>query len=239
MAITTPNDLIKLVLKDSGVVAVGQTPDAEDINDSFNRLNMMLAQWNRKRWLVWQLVDTAFTSTGATSYTVAVGGNFNVDRPDRIESGFFRFLNGGLPVDYPMTILQAREDYNRIMLKTLTAFPQYAFYDSAYPTGLLYPWPVIASGQFQIHISTKKVIQQFATLSDSLNLPPEYYALIYYNLCVRTRVAYQMPPDEALNGLARDSLAVVRGANVQIARLKMPDALQGRGAYDVYSDQVR
>ncbi len=37
-------------------------------------MNMMLAQWQRKRWLVYSLDDVSFAPTGAASYTVGVGG---------------------------------------------------------------------------------------------------------------------------------------------------------------------
>lgn len=238
MAITTPNDLIKLALKDSGVVGIGQTPNSEDTNDAFDRINMMLAQWQRKRWLIWHLVDVSKVSTGATSYTVTTGGDFNVARPDRLESAFFRQVNiQPLQPDYPLQILESREDYNRITLKTLQAFPQYIFYDAAYPTGVVYPWPVPQANLYEVHITVKEQLSQFTSLAQTINLPPEYYAAIFYNLCVRLRPAYQMEPDQTLIALAKDSLNVLREANAQIPRLQMPDDLVRRGVYDIFSDR--
>ena len=35
MAVTSPADIIRLVLKDTGVLGVGQTASAEDTNDCF------------------------------------------------------------------------------------------------------------------------------------------------------------------------------------------------------------
>ena len=52
MTISTVGDLITLALKDSGVLGAGQTALAEDMNDALSRLNMMLGQWNRRRWLI-------------------------------------------------------------------------------------------------------------------------------------------------------------------------------------------
>ena len=40
---TTPSDLITLALKTANVLGVGQTASAEDMNDAFNLLNMMMA----------------------------------------------------------------------------------------------------------------------------------------------------------------------------------------------------
>lgn len=87
----TALDIVTQALKESGVIGVGQTPLAEDVNDSFTRLNWMLSQWAKKRWLVWQLVTLSKISTGQQFYTVGPGGDFDVvNRPDRIESAFLR-----------------------------------------------------------------------------------------------------------------------------------------------------
>lgn len=238
MAITTPNDLIQLVLKDTGVIGVGQTALAEDANDAFNRCNMMLSQWNRKRWLVWNLIDTAVTSTGAQSYTVGIGSNFNIARPDRLEAAYFRQVNiGPNPPDYPLEIIQSREDYSRIRLKNLVSWPQYIFYDSAFPIGSVYPWPIPQASIYSIHILTKVVISQFTSLAQTINLPPEHFAAIFYNLCERSRPGYQLPPDPTISQMAKESLAVIRGANAQIPRLQMPASLVSRGTYDIYGDR--
>jgi hypothetical protein len=237
---TTPQDIIRQALKKAGVLGVGQTALAEDTNDAYYDLQDMLGQWQRKRWLIWHLVDYAFTSTGAISYTVGPGGNFAISpRPDRIESAFFRQTVGNIPpnqIDYPLDIIEAREDYNRITLKQLQSFPQYLFYDSAFPTGLIYPWPVVQANLYEIHITVKETLAQFTSLNQTINLPLEYMAALKFNLAVRLKQAYQMQPDAALIALAKDSLNVIRNANVQIAQLQCPPGLKRNGLYNIYSD---
>jgi hypothetical protein len=236
---TTPQDIIRAALKKSGVLGVGQTALAEDTNDAYYDLQDMLGQWQRKRWLIYDLVDYAYTSTGAQSYTVGPGGNFNINpRPDRIESAFFRQMIQSQPnqIDYPLEIIEAREDYNRIALKQLTTFPQYLFYDSNFPTGLAYPWPLPLASIYEIHLTVKQTLNQFTSLSQTINLPLEYMAALKYNLAVRLRQAYQLPPDPAMIGLAKDALNVIRNANVQIPRLRIPTDLIRPGLYNVFSD---
>lgn len=236
---TTAADIIALALKDGGIVGVGQTALAEDTNDAFTRLNWMLSQWQRKRWLVYHLIDVFTNSTGALSYSVGPAGAFNTPRPDRIESAFARQLipSGQQRVDYPLQILQSREDYNLISLKSMGTWPSVVFYDSAYPLGFLYIWPLPAASQFELHISLKQPLTQFGNLADEINLPPEYIPALSHNLAARLRPAYQMPPDPSITALALDSLNVLRGSNAQIPSLRMPNALVGRGrSYNVYSD---
>lgn len=239
---TTPLDIITQSLKKAGVLGVGQTAQAEDTNDAFDDLNDMLAQWQRKRWLVYHLVTISKTSTGAQSYTVGPSGDYNVaTRPDRLEAAFLRQIVNSSPnqVDYPLQIIEARETYNNIALKSLGSFPIYVFYDSGYPLGRVYPWPVPQSAIYEVHLTIKAQLSQFTSLVETISLPLEYYAAIKWNLAARLMASYKLPPDPAIIGLAKDSLNVIRGANTQIPRLQMPAGLVQPGMYDIYSDQSR
>lgn len=239
---TTPLDIITQALKKSGILGVGQTAQAEDTNDAFMDLNDMLGQWQRKRWLIWHLVDYFCAGTGQEYYTVGPGGQFNISpRPDRIESAFFRQTIQSQPskIDYPLEIIEAREDYNMISLKTLQTFPQYLFYDSGFPTGKAYPWPLIQQNLYELHLTVKETLGQFTSLSQEIILPLEYFAALKFNLAIRLRQAYQLPADPVLIGLAKDALNVIRNANLQIPRLRIPADLVRPGIYNVFSDQIR
>ena len=236
---TTALDLITGAMDDAGIIGVGQTPLAEDTNKALTRLNAMVAQWSRRRWMVFHLIDIVFTGTGALSYSIGPGGTVPLNRPDRIEAAFFRMLAGvpGNSIDYPLLILQSREDYNRIALKTMASFPQYLFYDSAYPTGNVYIWP-LPDLQYEMHLSVKPALQGFPTLKTVFNLPPEYEECIRLNLAVRLRVAYQLPPDAGLIALAKVALNTIKNTNAQIPLLQMPgDLTNGAGGgYNIFAD---
>lgn len=239
---TTAQDIIQLALKDIGVLGVGQTVLPEDLNDAFVKLNWMLSQWQRKRWLVYRLDDLSITSTGAQSYSIGPGGDINVSvRPDRIEAAFFRQTVQSQPnlIDYPLQLLFSREDYNNIALKGLTTFPSFLFYDSDFPLGYLYAWPVLQASIYALHVSVKKLLPQFTSLTEVVNLPPEYMAAIELNLAIRLAPGYQRAPDPAVVALARDALNVIKNSNAQIPRLLMPTDLIRPGVYNPYSDQVR
>ena len=235
---TTPLDIINLAAKQAGILGVGQTLLAEDVNDAFTLLNFMLSQFQNQRWLIWHLIDVSYTSNGSQFYTVGPGQQFDCVRPDRIESAFFRQIIPSIPnqIDYPLEIISAREDYNKIALKTLTSFPSYVFYDSAFPIGFLYPWPLPQANLYAVHISIKETLANFVTLVQDIILPDEYMAALMYNLAVRLRSAYQLPPDPVTVGLAKSALAIIRGSNTQIPRLGLPRELNRGGIYNVYSD---
>ena len=260
---TTAGDIASAALRECGAWGVGQTPLADDIQDAQARLQWMLQQWERKRWFVWHLVDYSKVSTGATSYSVGPGGDFNTNalynpvtdgfdppvpgnvttRPNKIESSFLRQLTQSQPnqIDYPMTIITSREDYNRIALKQLQSFPGYVFFDSAWPVGRVFPWPVPQPTIYELHLTIREQLPaKFATLATVLNVPYEYYSAMVLNLAVRLRPKYGIVPlqGDHLPGLARDSLNVLRNDNYQISRLHMPGDLVRPQLYNIFSDRM-
>ena|SRR5215469_16994277 len=243
---TTIGDICHAALRECGAVGVGQTPLAEDVSDAWARLQWMLMQWERKRWLVYHLKRYSLISTGQISYTIGPGGEFdtgqNTMRPSRIASAFVRQQYGQInPVDYQLQILQSMEDYNWITLKSLHAGPGEAiFLDSDWPLGHVYVWPVPQAFIYELHVTVYESLPyQYATPATPFEIPYEYYGAMLYNLAVRLRPKYRMGtyPGDPLPGMAKDSLAVVRTANAQIAKLRMPATLRRRGLYNIFSDR--
>jgi hypothetical protein len=239
-------DIVNEALRESGRVGVGQTPLAEDFNRGWSRLQWMLQQWARKRWLVYHLETKLVTCTGARSYTVGPGGQIDTgassSRPDKIESAFLRQLVTSSPnqIDYPLGLLQSMEDFNRIGLKGLVSFPGWVFYDPSFPLGTLFPWPVPQANIYAVGVTLKAQLPvRFLTQAAVFNIPYEYYAAMMYNLALRLRPGYGIGtfPGDMLPGLAKDSLNVLRGANTAIARLVAPAELDRDGVYNIFSDQ--
>lgn len=226
MTINTPYDLILQALKRTGVIGQGQTPDAEQMNDAFDDLNGMIAQWNRKRWLVWAIDDIAFTSTGALTYTIGPAADFDTPRPDKIEAAYIRLLpvSNNQPIDTWLDIINSHEDYATITLKNLQTWPTNVFYDSQFPVGVLNFWPIAPANMFEMHVLVKNQIVPFTSIQEVISdqVPPEYFEALSWNLAARLRPSYQLPPDIQITNLAKIALNVLRQANVQVSTLKMP-----------------
>lgn len=245
--VITANDLITLALTDAGILGQGQTASAYDSANGLTRLNWELSQWDRLRWLVYRLEDLSVTSTGAQYYTIGPDSESpdistgDAPRPDRLEAAFFRQLVQSTPnqLDYPLELLSSREDYNLIGLKQLQSFAYYCWYDSSWPLGKVYPWPIPQATIYSIHVSIKQYLGQIEVLADSIELPPEYYKALHLTMAEWYRMAYQLPEDMKLSREAKKARNVIRGANAQIARLQMPSELTRPGVYNPYSDQIR
>lgn len=234
----TPRDIINFAAKNSGMLAQGQTLPQGQANDILIMLNAMLAQWAAKRWLVYHLVNVSGICTGKTSYTVGPNGDFPLaTRPTGIEAAFVSQNLGQVnQIDTPLTILDSREDYNRIAMKQLVSFPYYLYYDNAFPMGVIYPWPAPNATLYGLTLTVKMPIGAFTSLSQDINLPAEYQEALIYNLAARLRPFYQLEPDASILGLAKASLATIRAVNTQIPLKQMPSTMGLGPRYNVYAD---
>ena len=233
----TTGDLITFVLRAAGVNGVGQTPLAEESNTVLDLLRMLLGQWQRKRWLVWNEQEVSKVSTGAQWYTIGPAQDFDTARPDRIHAAWFRFepFDGPNAVDISLGIIEAREDWARITLKDMHSIPSAVFYDSSFPIGRVTFVPVPPASHYELHLVLKASLPTYTTLTDPLNLPDEYIEALMWSLCVRTQMAYGLPasPDHA--AAMKVAMNTIKLANTQIQQLGMPAALSGRRGGDVSS----
>jgi hypothetical protein len=222
--ISTTGDLIQFVLKASGILGVGQSASDDDTQTGLDFLRMIIAQWQRKRWLVFveQTVGVA-SSTGAQSYSIGPGGDFNCGRPDHIAAAYVRILNANNPnlVDIPLSVVEAMEDYSQISLKNLATFPACVFYESGYPLGRLWFWPVPPAAQYGLYVVVKLPLPTYTALTDALDLPDEYIEALTWSLCVRMQMAYglQAKPDQV--AAMQASLNTLRQANTQVPTLRV------------------
>lgn|SRR5215469_428980 len=236
----TVRQAVLLALRLAGRISDMQrvSDTSADMNDATSLLVMMLGQWQRQRWLVWNEQEVAQVSTGNQWYSIGPGQDFNTPRPDKLHAAWCRLqpFGGPNPVDLPLHIIEAKEDWARITIKDLQSLPSAVFYDSSFPTGRLTFWPIPLAAQYELHIVTKASLPVYATLDDVLGLPPEYLDAVVNNLALRIVAATPgAQPSPLLLGQARSSLETVMLANSQVALLSLPSFLSGRRGGDVSS----
>ena len=172
---STARDFIYLALKEAGVLGVGQTPLNEDVNDALKLLNNMLAQWQKRRWLVPALTEVVGLGNNQKSNLIGPGQYYNAPRPDKIQAAYFvQTVSGGSfdagfsagfntptgfsgNVSFPLIPIWSWENYSQVALKQLNSWPQYFFYDGSFPNGRVYIWP-IPDATYEIHLVLKSPI---------------------------------------------------------------------------------
>lgn len=235
--------LVTQALKKAGILGIGRTASAEEQNDALADLNDMLAQWRTRRWMVWVLPTLTKVSTGAQWYTVGPGGDFDTGtapRPTRLEAAYVQQQNqSGLPVDYPLKIIPAKEEYAALAVKSLVSFPQYVFLETTFPLARVTFYPIANANIYSLNIIFKSTLISVALNTDLSALPDFYIPAMKFNLARRLRQAFGkgLKPDPELNNLARDGIETVKQANLQIPELAIPKNLLRPTLYDIRSDQ--
>lgn len=235
--------LLRNALEDGGIVGVDEDIEQIVLTKAFRHANWLLAQWARKRWLVYSLTEYSFVTTGANTYNVGNGQIVNINpRPDRLEYAFLRFVNAPgppiFPVDIELDIIPSKEDYSRITVKTIGTLPWRIFYDPQWPVGVLFPWPIPQATLYEIHVGFKTVLPRFQSIQQPINFPPEYETALNWCLARNLRAAFQLPAMPDITELARNALNTMRLANQAMPTVRMPTYLRSRNrAYSYQSDQ--
>lgn len=182
MAITA-NTMISRAMRLIQVFGTDENPTAQEAADGLYALNSMLDAWSIERLMIYQVQQANYSwASGAGSKTIGNGGDFSASRPARIEKdgNFFRTSDD---IDYPVAV-HSREEYDGIQQKTAAgSVPEYLFHDEGFPLITLYAYPV-PSQTLTLYLNTWKALQQFTSLTSSINLPPGYQAAIEYNLAI-------------------------------------------------------
>lgn len=221
------SELISYAMRIAGILGVGQSPLTQDIDDANKALAIMAAQWQRKRWLIFRI--DAFSvpvTTHKATYTIGWGGDIDRPRPGAIESAFLRQNAGAhwdsFPVDFPLKQITSREGWNAIPLKKLGSWPSQWFYDPTIPLGTFYIWPVPIQHLFELHFSASQPIGNMPPDQElTFIMPPEAEEALAYNLAVRLRVNYGLPPAPGITILAAQTLNTLRTLNFRMRPLRM------------------
>lgn len=206
-----------------GAIGKGETPDEDEATDGLSALNTMLDSWRLERLLVYQILQTSHTwPASTTSRTIGTGGNLNVARPVKIDSAFVRDSNNQ---DFQMEILEDRTQYDGIAIKSTTStFPDLLFYDTAFPLGTIYVYPV-PSEQVTLLLNTWQALQSFSSLTTTLALPPGYQRAIEYGLGIEIAPEYGRTVSAEYLIAAVQSKAAIMGMNRPSMIARVDDGL--------------
>lgn len=244
--------LIGMAQRASGILGVGQVALPQDLSDAQALLMLMLMQWRQKRWIVFRLDNVMFpVPMGIPTYTVGpadapgfvtppappdvvTNGNY---RPANVQSCYLRQAVGSgpnsFPIDFPMQVLQSRQQFDQLALKSLTSWPSLIYYDPTVPYGTLYIWPIPMQPLFSLYIGFQQAIdlgsEEAQTIDFDTLLPAETQLAIMYNLALQLVTNYKLPRDPNLEAAARSTLNTLRQTNFALQPLRMPSALRGRG----------
>jgi hypothetical protein len=236
----TGTTIVTDALEDLRVLLDGASPTAGDLTKGQRKLNFLIKFWATKGLLLWcrdtiqiPLVTNQFV------YTIGPGGDVNTYRPLRaLEGSFIRTTCAPAPFDIQL-ILLSRLEYMQQSYKSAVGVPNSFYYDpqmapgplTAYDPslskGVLRIWTAPSDLTRTIFLEVQRPIQDIGNLSETFDLPLEWYYALTLNLGAAMGDAYEIPEARLtrVKNEARAALAEISdwGATEQAPITFQPD----------------
>jgi hypothetical protein len=224
---TTALDIIKRSMRLLGVYSIGETPSADEVADSLRALNAMLDSWANENLFVFaKTLDVVPLVANDGVYTIGPSGDVITTRPVEVsEASYIDYLG----VSYPLRI-DTLGDFNSIPIKSLIAgIPTEMYVLPGLPNITLNLWP-IPNATMTLNLWSNKLIQSFASASDSLTLPPRYERMLGFCLAEEMADEFDVVPSANVIKKATQARKVIKRTNTEVPRLRMPYGVPvGRG----------
>lgn len=240
----TALDLITDSLVETGVLAAGEVPTAEDADLCRRRLNALLDSLNVDRGAIFKLdIDEYTLIPGHQPHTIGIDpeglvtADFAHARPARIERAFIKTGSGSSAVRDEIWVWTEQE-WSRIAEQAASGSQPVGVYpDYAAPVCNLYFWPVPeAAVVYEQHAWT--TFEEFSAVSDVVKVPAGYYDLLMYNLALRIAPAFGRTPSAVTVEMASRARTNLQSLNSRALRMDLEvPAGAGSGRYSIFTDQ--
>ena len=199
-ATQTNEAICRAALRKLGVLAIDETPTADEIEAARSQLERLLKGWQNKGYFLWTVTTMAVTLTTAASYSLTPA------RPVQIQNVNFRRSG----VDLPMIELN-RQEYDRLPNKTATGTPTQFYYDRQKESGTLYIWPALATASGEtLQITYVREVAD-VTLDAAVDVPSEWWDAVVYNLAMRLSDDFMIPA-QSMGGVVAQAIATLNDA---------------------------
>ncbi len=199
---TTANDIIKSAFRIAGVTVKGESPDSDEVQDALETLNDLINSLSNDSLFIYSRTTESFSLTGASSYTIGSGGDFDTVRPMNIVSAYVRQGT----TDYPVDII-TDEEYANISQKSINTRPYFLNYNPTYPLGTIKVYG-LGSG-YTLFLVTEKPLTTL-TLNGVVSLPQGWLRYLKNQLSLEISAEYGQPPSEAAYAIAKDAMGLIK-----------------------------
>lgn len=235
MAYTTLN-LITDVLLDMGVIADQETPTAAQSVGALVKLNDLIESWNIDPLKLYGSTQNLIPFVANQQiYTIGLGGNLNITRPDEITAAFVRSTSQApsQQQDIPLQVLTT-EEWANIPVKGMTGtFPFAVWFNMTNPLIAAHVTPIPTGSNYSMMFFDTNPISALA-LSTVLSFPNGYKRALKYGLYIELAPSYQIEIPQSIALLAQASKASVDRQNTEINEL----CTSGNDRYNILSNTV-
>ncbi len=162
-------------MKELGVIASGETPDASDIIDVRDKMRRLLNNWNADQRAVYAAAFLQFTLVpNLQPHTIGPTGVWAVDsRPVSLDGANLILNNSPTPVNTPINVRDKQWWLANTIPAIATTYPTDVYYQADWPNGSLYFWPVPQSA-YDVQLMVRLVLDDVIDFDTPFSLPPGY-----------------------------------------------------------------
>ena len=233
MALTARELFTMALRKCNGIIAEGETPSANLIEDARLAFNVMLDGWSAQSLMVYATQDQEFSWPASTaSRTVGPSGDLTGNRPILVHDSTY-FEDTGTELSYPVQLIN--EDlYNMIPDKTSTSsFPEVLWVNMTMPNATLTVYPI--PDACTLHLISAVALTEVTNLSTELSFPPGYLRALVYNLAVELTPELGMQPLPSTQRIAVSSKQVLKAQNSAKDVMSMPSIFSSNHSFNIYT----
>lgn len=194
-------EIITEAFQTAKILAAGETPTGDEMDDGERKLNLLLKTWSAKEHL-WIRAEGTQALTASTASYAITGARRMLSVRRRASS-----------IDTPMNEL-SREEYYNLPTKSATGTPVSWYFDPQRATRTLYVWPTATAAiaaSTALHFTYLRVIEDIDALENDPDVPQEWLEALIYSLAARLALSYGSDQLQNLtaiaNGLAKDLAA--------------------------------
>lgn len=217
------NDALMLI----GVQDPSEGIDSARAGMCLRAFNRMLSTWSAQSLMVFTYTPTTFPLTiGKQSYTIGLGGDFNVDRPIWFNQVSIIPVASSPLLEIPIDI-DSDDDWQNVLIKSINStFPLEVHPRGDFPLQTLDFWP-IPSAACSVVLYLPQQLTQATSINDDFVFPPAYEEAIVYTLATRIAPVFGIPVNPDIARVAVNAKSTIESQNLVVPILRVESALCG------------
>jgi hypothetical protein len=189
----TVSDIITDALEITGMKDPNDSLESVWETIGLRRVNSILDGWNVTKLRGYSVTGHDFTLTPLEeSYTVGIGGDFNIERPVKIENAY---IIDASATNFPLNIVNFI-DFQNIDDDSVSSLPYLLWYNPKSPLGEIKVYPA-PEKNYTLHLDVYFGFAPYSGVGDTVSVPQGYERLLTYQLATElcSHRGKQIPPD--------------------------------------------
>lgn len=218
LATKTAYDLVRLALREIGVVALGDTIADDVAQEALLVLNSIRAEYSLTARNNDVYDETFYPTLPVMNISLGTDGVTPGDiatRPAKVTQVVLYTGPSGVAMTLP---IKPYEQFRQTSLQTLVAVPNCAYVDTEYPYRHIWFYPGLQPS-WGVRIMGLSYMSEYESLQDPFVDPPEYFSVMYLSLALRMAPKYGVDLPDGVLAQVKSALKAARN-QVFGARLK-------------------